>query len=141
MEREGLEPAETLNRISKLLMAFEFHSPSLPSNTRICHSIWHCQALDRCLRHSFAVEQGLLHQPCSSVTRDATYSTSPMHSTYSTISTRTGSSNVSVSTFRGRRHRFQGPRLSNACKLNNPGFLTDLRPLLAAEQAALLTDD
>lgn len=26
-------------------------------------------------------------------------------------------------------------------KLNNPGFLTDLRPLLAAEQAATLTDD
>lgn len=26
-------------------------------------------------------------------------------------------------------------------KLNNPGFLTDLRPLLAAEQAARLTDD
>ena len=26
-------------------------------------------------------------------------------------------------------------------KLNRPGFLTDLRPLLAAEQAAQLTDD
>lgn len=41
VEREGLEPAGSLSQISNLLMAFEFHSPSLPSNTRIWHSIWH----------------------------------------------------------------------------------------------------
>jgi hypothetical protein len=52
---------------------------------------------------------------CSNVTRGATYSTSPTHSTYSTASTGTGLLNVLVSTFRGRRHRFQEPRPSNAC--------------------------
>jgi hypothetical protein len=41
VEREGLEPAGRMRRISNLLTLLEFLSPPLPSNPRIWHSIWH----------------------------------------------------------------------------------------------------
>ena len=41
VEREGLEPAEGMRKISNLLTVLEFLPPPLPSNPRIWHSIWH----------------------------------------------------------------------------------------------------
>jgi hypothetical protein len=41
VEREGLEPAGGLSRISNLLIPLELLSPALPLDPRIWHSIWH----------------------------------------------------------------------------------------------------
>jgi hypothetical protein len=41
VEREGLEPAGRMMRISKLLTLLEYVPPPPPSNPRIWHSIWH----------------------------------------------------------------------------------------------------
>jgi len=41
MERERLEPAGGLSRISNLLIPLELLFPALPLDPRIWHSIWH----------------------------------------------------------------------------------------------------
>jgi hypothetical protein len=41
VEREVLEPAESLSPISNLLIPLELLSPALPLHPRIWHSIWH----------------------------------------------------------------------------------------------------
>jgi hypothetical protein len=41
--REGLEPAASPSRISKLLINIARLSPGIPPNPQIWHSIWHCR--------------------------------------------------------------------------------------------------
>ena len=70
---------------------------------------------------------------CFSATRDAICSTSPMPSTYSPDRTQSASSNASGEYLERSKIRISRAEAEQRmfAKLNNPGFLTDMRPLLA----------